>query len=383
LKQAPARLASDHADAVLRTMHTKAQAKGSSPLEKKEQKETREEHACKIIHAKFMQKEKKTLEQLPALLPPKDGHTPTQQAVQEGRFAQALAKATTRWATAKREKDNLPQTDTKKSESSSVIEQKEGFRGTAMAVGQCPCDPKKKRTYKEALAACKERWTRHKEGREDIYTDLPFADKIDNPFELKKVVLSKKKALNIPITFSSTQGSKTGRALIDSGATENFIDDRTARRWELPTRNLVYPRKVFNVDGTENCNGMIVKSCMLRVHCGEKQACQRFYIMDLGDDRILLGYPWLEEFNPDIDWKAGAMKGPQIELEVTSLAWRNWQQGQAVIKIAQMEPEWEAGDELIICKTHFTQDWAIVEWARKGKDKEVTVADLGIPNEYK
>jgi predicted aspartyl protease len=47
------------------------------------------------------------------------------------------------------------------------------------------------------------------------------------------------------------QGSKAGRALIDSGATENFIDKRTARRWELPTRNLIYPRKVFNVDGTE------------------------------------------------------------------------------------------------------------------------------------
>jgi Reverse transcriptase (RNA-dependent DNA polymerase)/RNase H-like domain found in reverse transcriptase len=203
------------------------------------------------------------------------------------------------------------------------------------------------------------------------------------PFKLKKVVLSKKKALNVPITFSSTQGSKVGRALIDSGATENFVDKRTARRWELPTHDLVYPRKVFNVDGTENRNGMIVKSCMLRVRCGGKQARQRFYIMNLGDDHILLGYPWLEEFNPDIDWKAGAMKGLQIELEVTSLAWQNWRQGQATIKIAQMEPEWEAGNELIICKTHFAQDWAIAERARKGKDKAVTVEDQGIPNEYK
>jgi Reverse transcriptase (RNA-dependent DNA polymerase) len=137
------------------------------------------------------------------------------------------------------------------------------------------------------------------------------------------------------------------------------------------------------VDGTENRNGMIVKSCMLRVHCGEKQACQRFYITNLGDNRILLGYLWLEEFNPDIDWKVGAMKGPQIKLEVTSLAWQNWWQGQAAIKIAQMEPEWEAGDELIICKTHFAQDWAIAERAQKGKDKEVTVVDIGIPDEYK
>jgi hypothetical protein len=85
--------------------------------------------------------------------------------------------------------------------------------------------------------------------------------------------------------------------------------------------DLIYPQKVFNVDGTKNHAGMIVKSCMLRVHCGGKQVHQRFYITNLGDNHILLGYPWFEEFNPDINWKVGAMKGPQIELEVTSLAW--------------------------------------------------------------
>jgi hypothetical protein len=393
LKQVPARLASDHVDVVLRVLCAKAHAKGSSPSEKKEQqqKATREENACKIICTKLAQKAKKAPEQLPALLPPKDGCTPAQQAVQEGKFAQTLTKAITRWAMAKRWRENLPQADKKKSptveaqksESSSVTKQKEGPRGATSVAGQCPRDPKKKRTYREVLATCKEQWTQHKEGREDVYKDLPFADEIDDPFELKKVVLSKKKALNMPITFSSTQGSKEGHALIDSGATENFIDERTARRWELPMHNLVYLRKVFNVDGMENCNSMIVKSCMLCVHCREKQAHQRFYITNLGDDHILLRYPWLEEFNPDVDWKVGAMKGPQVELEVTSLAWQNWRQGQATIKIAQMEPEWEAGDELIICKTHFAQDWAIAEHAQKGKEKAVTVADQGIPNEYK
>jgi hypothetical protein len=107
-KQALARLASDRVDAVLRIMHTKAQAKGSSPLEKKEQKETRKEHARKIIRAKITQKDKKTPAQLPALLPPKDGRTPAQQAVQEGKFAQALTKAITRWAAAKQEKEKSP-----------------------------------------------------------------------------------------------------------------------------------------------------------------------------------------------------------------------------------------------------------------------------------
>jgi hypothetical protein len=62
-----------------------------------------------------VQKAKKAPEQLPVLLPPKDGCTPVQQVVQEGKFAQVLMKAVTRWAIAKRWRDDLPQADKKKS----------------------------------------------------------------------------------------------------------------------------------------------------------------------------------------------------------------------------------------------------------------------------
>jgi hypothetical protein len=56
-----------------------------------------------------------------------------------------------------------------------------------------------------------------------------------------------------------------GQALIDSGATENFIDYRTVVQWRLQTKDLWRPRKVYNVDGTENQGGIIDKSCVLHV----------------------------------------------------------------------------------------------------------------------
>jgi len=28
-----------------------------------------------------------------------------------------------------------------------------------------------------------------------------------------------------------------------------------------------------------------------------------------------LGYPWLRDFNPDIDWPTGKLKGPQVEIQ--------------------------------------------------------------------
>jgi hypothetical protein len=39
--------------------------------------------------------------------------------------------------------------------------------------------------------------------------------------------------------------------------------------------------------------------------------------MNLGKDCIILGYPWFEAFNPNINWKEGRLLGPQIELKTT------------------------------------------------------------------
>ena len=40
--------------------------------------------------------------------------------------------------------------------------------------------------------------------------------------------------------------------LVDSGATENFMNLTYARWLKLPIHPLKKPRKIFNVDGTEN-----------------------------------------------------------------------------------------------------------------------------------
>ena len=41
----------------------------------------------------------------------------------------------------------------------------------------------------------------------------------------------------------------------------------------------------------------------------------RFYITNLGDDRVILGYPWLRDFNPKINWTTGKLEGPLVEVE--------------------------------------------------------------------
>jgi hypothetical protein len=153
-----------------------------------------------------------------------------------------------------------------------------GQCGSTSVEGPAPRDPGmtgEKQTYAEALTVCKERWARYKQGKENVFADLPFAGQTEDPVEARKAVLSSKQnALVVPITFANLEGIKQGVALVDSGATECFIDTKTAQRWGLPTRRLVYPCKIYNINGTENKAGKITRLCMLRVCKGMKQAHQ-------------------------------------------------------------------------------------------------------------
>jgi hypothetical protein len=91
---------------------------------------------------------------------------------------------------------------------------------------------------------------------------------------LDRMYTSTVNALKISITFRHQRATVAGKALIDSGTTENFIDYRTVVCWRVNTKDLWRPRKVYNVDRTENQGGIISKSCVLRVRRGEQQQTQ-------------------------------------------------------------------------------------------------------------
>ena len=59
--------------------------------------------------------------------------------------------------------------------------------------------------------------------------------------------------------------------LLDSGATENFINHATVIRLCLGTKKLEKPHQVFNVDGTYNQHGTITHACDLLVSKGGKK----------------------------------------------------------------------------------------------------------------
>src|SRR5712691_4239691 len=116
------------------------------------------------------------------------------------------------------------------------------------------------------------------------------------------------------------RGQAEENALLDSGATENFVDFATVCRHRLGTKKLIVPRPVYNVDGTPNIHGTITQTCELRVKQGNKEAKQTFYVTNLGKDRFILGYPWFRAFTPEIDWANAELKGPKVGIETTHYA---------------------------------------------------------------
>jgi hypothetical protein len=111
-------------------------------------------------------------------------------------------------------------------------------------------------------------------------------------------------------------------ALIDSGATENFIDQETVKKLKLGSKKLSEPIRLRNIDGTYNQSGSVTHFIDLLVNRGGRKITQQFYVTNLGSDRIILGYLWLRAFNPDIDWPNCKLVGPKVKME-TMLHARN------------------------------------------------------------
>ena len=101
-------------------------------------------------------------------------------------------------------------------------------------------------------------------------------------------------------------------ALVDSGATENFMNLQYAKWLRLPIKQMDEPRKLLNVDGTENKSGELCHYTDLQVQMGNNRTNLRFYLTELGEQKAILGYPWFAAAQPKIDWKRGWIDHTQL-----------------------------------------------------------------------
>jgi Aspartyl protease len=77
--------------------------------------------------------------------------------------------------------------------------------------------------------------------------------------------IAKKKSIHASLLLHTSSKRAMKKALLDTGATKNFIHPRVVKQLSLRTRKLTKPRKVKNVDGTLNQSGEITDMVTLIV----------------------------------------------------------------------------------------------------------------------
>ena len=94
----------------------------------------------------------------------------------------------------------------------------------------------------------------------------------------------------------------TTTALIDCGATGNFIDPSLVSCLLLPSR-AIPPLQAFNVDGTVNKQGWITTATTVHCQAADFKEDLTLMIVDIGRPQVVLGMPWLTKHNPHINWE--------------------------------------------------------------------------------
>ena len=83
---------------------------------------------------------------------------------------------------------------------------------------------------------------------------------------LNSVYISKVNSIRIKFPLTHYRGTAEEWALLDSGATENFINAKTVIKMRLGTQKLAIRRPVYNVDGSPNRNGIITHAVDVTIH---------------------------------------------------------------------------------------------------------------------
>src|SRR5258708_18194963 len=86
----------------------------------------------------------------------------------------------------------------------------------------------------------------------------------------------------------------------------------------LGSTPLERPRKVWNIDNTENRAGSITHSITLDVQTNGERNDMILLVTKLGTEDLLLGYRWLATYEPRISWRLATPFGDTLPIIIRS-----------------------------------------------------------------
>jgi len=114
--------------------------------------------------------------------------------------------------------------------------------------------------------------------------------------------------LLIEVSTTDTSEVHSVKVLLDSGATDNFIDRDFVRTKGINTWSIFRPIPVYNIDGSPNEAGQIseVVDVVLCYKTHSKRTL--LAVSSLGRQNMILGYTWLKDHNPEVNWQTGEVQ---------------------------------------------------------------------------
>jgi hypothetical protein len=101
--------------------------------------------------------------------------------------------------------------------------------------------------------------------------------------------------LNIKILSQST------KAIINSGATGNFILPEYKEKLRIPGQIKTEPVPIMGLNGELFKEKLDQETGDLTININNHEEMINFNIIKLGKYKIMLGIPWLSKHNPEID----------------------------------------------------------------------------------
>ena len=105
-----------------------------------------------------------------------------------------------------------------------------------------------------------------------------------------------------PIVLHGLKQTVETTALINLGAMGNFMDPRLLPKGIFKLTHTPTPITTYNMDGTPNTQGTIQWTATVSFSSGTFSDTVKFMIVQLSRPQVILGMPWLQKWNPKIDW---------------------------------------------------------------------------------
>uniref|UniRef100_A0A803TMJ7 ribonuclease H n=1 Tax=Anolis carolinensis TaxID=28377 RepID=A0A803TMJ7_ANOCA len=148
-------------------------------------------------------------------------------------------------------------------------------------------------------------------------------EEVRAPESPERLVSQDKRMLVVPICLSGLENRATCRAFLDCGCSRNIITPELAGALKCRQTLLDSPIAFSQLDGSVAAGEVSTKEIQgIPCKIGKWEGRISFVIAPIATYNIILGIPWLEQANPEVDWrgKSMAFKEQQTQWEISKIA---------------------------------------------------------------